>query len=137
MEQEQDADTGENFRVLVVDDKKTAVETLAMYFEMQGFAVATANDGDEAIASTREWKPDLILMDIGMPRMDGKEAARQIRQLPGGDQIFMVALTGWGQEKDREETAAAGFDLHIVKPVEPSKLKEIIKDCRDRNKDRD
>ncbi len=131
MDQETVSDPESKIRILVVDDKATAAETLAMYFEMQGFEVSTANDGEEAIGATRTWNPDIILMDIGMPRMDGKEAARHIRRLPGGDRITMVALTGWGQEKDRKETAAAGFDRHLVKPVEPTILRELIQEWKE------
>jgi len=113
-------------RVLVVDDGKSTADILAMFFEMEGREVRVAYDGEEALEKVREQLPDLILMDLGMPRMDGFEAARRIRMLPQGDRITMVALSGWGQEEDRRRTREVGFDDHLVKPVSPADLREVL-----------
>jgi CheY-like chemotaxis protein len=80
----------------------------------------------EAIAQTREFCPDVIFMDLGMPRIDGVEATRRIRALPQGRKVRIIALTGWGQEADRQRTRSAGMDDHIVKPVSPEALQRIL-----------
>ena len=112
--------------VLVVDDGKPTADILAMFFEMEGKEVDVAYDGEAAVAAATARMPDLILMDLGMPRMDGFEAARQIRQLPGGVGVTMVALSGWGREDDRRQSREAGFDEHLVKPVSPVDLRGLM-----------
>jgi PAS domain S-box-containing protein len=113
-------------RVLVVEDGKTTADILAMFFEVEGFEVSVAYDGVEALEKVAETMPDLILMDLGMPRMDGFEAARRIRSLPGGGEVTMVALSGWGREQDKQRSGAAGFDDHLVKPVSPADLRLLL-----------
>lgn len=113
-------------RVLVVDDGKPTADILAMFFEMEGKDVVVAYDGEAAVAAATERMPDLILMDLGMPRMNGFEAARCIRQLPGGEAVTMVALSGWGREDDRRQSREAGFDEHLVKPVNPTDLRSLM-----------
>ncbi|WP_367874678.1 PAS domain S-box protein [Luteolibacter sp. Populi] len=113
-------------RVLVVDDGKTTADILAMFFEMEGREVEVAYDGEDAVAAATVRMPQLILMDLGMPRMDGFEAARRIRQLPGGADVTMVALSGWGRESDKEQSSKAGFDEHLVKPVSPTDLRGLM-----------
>lgn len=113
-------------RVLVVDDGKSTADILAMFFEMEGREVCVAYDGAEAVEKAKAFAPDLILMDLGMPRMDGFEAARRIRALPSGAGITMIALSGWGQDKDRQQSREAGFDEHLVKPVSPADLRELM-----------
>lgn len=88
----------------------------------------TAGDGAQAIEQTCEFRPDVIFMDLGMPRVDGVEAARRIRSLPQGQNIRIIALTGWGQEADRQRTRSAGMDDHIVKPVSPEALQTILRE---------
>ena len=105
-------------RVLVVDDNRDAADSLGALFEMENFDVSTAYDGYAAVAAANQRQPDLIVMDLGMPGMDGYEAARLIRQQPGGSQIQLVALTGWGQSDARRRTLDAGFDQHLIKPVD-------------------
>jgi PAS domain S-box-containing protein len=117
-------------RILIADDNADAAETLAMLLEVDGHEVATASDGVEAIARVKEFQPDIAFLDIGMPVMGGLEAARQIRGLPVGDRIRLVALTGWGQPADRERTEAAGFDLHLVKPLTVSALHDALAQLR-------
>ncbi len=112
--------------VLVVDDGKTTADILAMFFEMEGKDVKVAYDGEEAVAVAEQKMPQLILMDLGMPRMDGFEAARRIRQLPGGAGVTMVALSGWGREEDKRQSREAGFDYHLVKPVSPGDLRGLM-----------
>ena len=113
-------------RVLVVDDNADAAASLAMLLQMSGHTVRTANDGVEAIDAARDFAPQLIFMDLGMPRMDGLEASRRIRQLDDGDSIVIVALTGWGQESDRRRTREAGIDQHLVKPVSIEALEQVL-----------
>jgi PAS domain S-box-containing protein len=118
-------------RVVVADDNVDAVSTLAEMLRMQGHEVWVANDGIEAVEQASSHHPDAILLDLGMPRVDGLEAARRIRALPGGEQPLIVALTGWGQHADRERTHAAGFDVHLVKPADPDEIVGLIERGRE------
>jgi CheY-like chemotaxis protein len=112
--------------VLVVDDNADSVESLATLVRLMGHDCATALDGEAAIIAARSYRPDTMLLDIGMPGMNGYEACRAIRSEPWGREIQIIALTGWGQAEDRERTRDAGFDLHVVKPAEPGTLAEIL-----------
>jgi PAS domain S-box-containing protein len=113
-------------RVLVADDNSDAAATLAELLRLQGHEVWTASDGVEAVTQASAKHPDAILMDLGMPHMDGIEAARRIRALPEGKQPLLVALTGWGQVADRDRTQDAGFDFHLVKPADPDEILGLI-----------
>jgi signal transduction histidine kinase/CheY-like chemotaxis protein len=113
-------------RVLIVDDNVDAAVALGMSLEIEGYAVSLAHDGVEALEKVDHSPPDVVLMDIGMPHMDGLEAARRLRRRPGGDRLYLVALTGWGQSRDRDMTREAGFDEHVVKPVRVSALRDIF-----------
>ena len=115
-------------RILVVDDSRDAAESLAMLLKLNGHTVDIANDGLLALQSAERLHPDLILMDIGMPKLNGYDAARRIRAAPWGSGITLVAISGWGQESDRAKSRAAGFDVHLVKPVELSALEQILAD---------
>ncbi len=119
-------DPGRPLRVLVVDDNGDAAETLGQLLELLGHTTRTANDGEEGVAVAEEFRPDVVLMDIGMPRLNGYDAARRIRAQPWGTSMTLVALTGWGQEDDRKKSAAAGFDRHLVKPVEEAALLRVL-----------
>ena len=112
-------------KVLVVDDNRDAADTLQALFEMENCKVATAYDGQEAVLATARAMPDMIVMDLGMPRMDGYEAARRIRCLPGSKDVLMIAVTGWGQTDARQRTMEAGFDHHLIKPVDFDELRQI------------
>jgi signal transduction histidine kinase/CheY-like chemotaxis protein len=112
-------------RVVVADDNYDSAGTLATLLRLQGHEVWTASDGVEAVAQASQRHPHAVLLDIGMPRMDGIEAARRIRELPG-ERPLLVALTGWGQVADREQTQAAGFDCHLVKPADPDEILGLI-----------
>ena len=112
--------------VLVVDDNRDAANMLQALFEFENFDVATVYDGFDAIASVRARVPNLIVMDLGMPGIDGYDTVRRIRQQPGTERTTIVALTGWGQSDARQKTAAAGFDHHMVKPIDFDALKMLI-----------
>jgi CheY-like chemotaxis protein len=101
----------------VVDDNRDAADTLAMLVKGLGASVRVAYDGAAALEILPIFAPDIVLLDLGMPGMDGYEVARRIRQLPTGAGIMLVAVTGWGEEKDQHRTREAGFDHHLVKPV--------------------
>jgi CheY-like chemotaxis protein len=94
--------------------------------EVLGNEVRVAHDGEEAVALAQTFRPDAILLDIGMPKLNGYEACARIRLQPGLANAFIVALTGWGQEEDKHRARAAGFDRHLVKPVEPAMLDKLI-----------
>jgi CheY-like chemotaxis protein len=98
---------------------------MRLMLEAMGHAVRVAADGVQAVAMAREFEPQVALLDIGMPRMDGYEAARRIRAALGR-RVYLVALTGWGQEEDERRALAAGFDRHVTKPAEPELLESLI-----------
>lgn len=113
-------------RILVVDDNEDSAESLARYLRMSGHAVETANDGPSALHAAEQFRPEAILLDIGMPGLDGYAVARKIREEPWGRGILLVALTGWGQAEDRRRSWEAGFDGHLVKPVRPENLDRLL-----------
>jgi len=113
-------------RVMIVDDNADAAKLLAMVVQYIGHEVKTAYDGQEAVQMAEQFLPDIIIMDIGMPIMSGYDAARQIRSQPWGTKILLVALTGRGEEEVRHQSREAGFDHHLVKPVTPEALKELL-----------
>jgi PAS domain S-box-containing protein len=113
-------------RVVVADDNDDAAQSLAMLLELEGYVVKTAADGEQALMLAREFRPDIIFMDVGMPNMNGLEAARAIRALSVGQHTRIVAVTGWGQEEDRRQTQAAGMDYHLTKPVSPQSLLDAL-----------
>ncbi len=113
-------------RVLVADDNVDSAQSLAMLLSVMGHEVRTAHDGLGAVELAGEFRPDVILLDIGMPKLNGYEAARQIRQLPWGKGVVMGALTGWGQEGDKRRAEDAGFDRHFTKPVDPAALEKLL-----------
>lgn len=113
-------------RVLVVDDNKAAAQMVSRVIQALGHEVQIAEDGSQAIRFAEEFRPEIVLMDLGMPTMNGYEAAQRIRGEPWGQSMKLIALTGWGQEGDKQRTRAAGFDLHLVKPAEPAILRQIL-----------
>jgi PAS domain S-box-containing protein len=113
-------------RILIVDDNRDSTEMLAAMFSLAGHHTETAHDGDEALAKSEEHRPDLILLDIGLPGMSGYDVCRAIRQQPWGPGVVIVALTGWGQEEDRRRSKEAGFDAHLVKPVPRESLLKLL-----------
>ncbi|MFN2427389.1 MAG: PAS domain S-box protein [Candidatus Binatia bacterium] len=115
-------------RLLVVDDNEDAATSLAILLRLQGHDVRVAYDGPSALEAAAVYAPDLVFLDLGMPGMDGCEIARRMRKQPGLEQTVLAALTGWGQKADRRRTAEAGFDHHLVKPLEPRLLEKLIAD---------
>jgi CheY-like chemotaxis protein len=113
-------------RVLVVDDNRDAAASLADLLRYQGHQVTTAFDGPEALQAARDQRPAVVLLDLGMPGMSGHEVARHLRDLPEGRAATLIAVTGWGQDEDRRRSREAGFDHHLVKPVEPEALARLL-----------
>jgi PAS domain S-box-containing protein len=113
-------------RVLVVEDNVDGLAALVELIEAEGHAVRGAPDGPRALETAAQWPPDIVLLDLGLPQMDGYEVAARMRQDLGLAQARIVALTGWGTQRDREKTAAAGFDAHLTKPVAPDDLLELL-----------
>ncbi len=113
-------------RILVVDDNKSAAEMLSRVLKMMGHEIELAHDGLEALQTARAMRPELILMDLGMPKLSGYEAAKRIRAEFWGRDIVLVALTGWGQDEDKQRTKDAGFDYHLTKPTEPAMLQDLL-----------
>jgi len=123
---QQPAEVQPQRRVLVVDDNTSAAEVLALLVKMFGNEVRTAHNGEQALALAEEFRPDLVLMDLGMPVMDGLEAARRMRETPWGKELLLIALTGWGQAEDKRRTQEGGFDGHLVKPAESAELQKLF-----------
>jgi PAS domain S-box-containing protein len=120
------AGTGERRRILVVDDNADSAESLKALLELAGHRVEQASDGFGALEAVRSFRPSIVFMDIGMPNMDGLEATRRIRDLALPAQPIIVALTGWGQDADRERSRRHGVDLHLIKPIDPEALRRVL-----------
>jgi PAS domain S-box-containing protein len=117
-------------KVLIADDNCDAGESLAMLLRMDGHEVTVVRDGHEALAAWPTFLPDVALLDIGMPRMSGYEVARRVRQSDQGRAVLLIAATGWGQTRDKAEALAAGFDHHFTKPIDPDRLREVLRALR-------
>lgn len=115
-------------RILIVDDNRDNATTLSMLLRRVGHQTLTAFDGKEALALARSFNPEVILLDIGLPRLNGYEVCRWIRAQQSSHRMVIIAQTGWGQEETRQKTRDAGFDHHMVKPVEPNALLKILND---------
>jgi PAS domain S-box-containing protein len=113
-------------RVLVVDDQPDSTDSLAMLLRLRGHEVWTAADGPSALGEFARVRPDVVFLDLGLPGMSGYDVARQLRALPEGHDVRLVALTGYGTEADREKTRAAGFDVHLAKPVDPQAVETLL-----------
>lgn len=113
-------------RILVVDDNKDSAESLAMLLRLTGHETRVAYDGLGAIEMAKQYRPDVVLLDIGLPKLNGFDACRQIRRQPWGEDIVIVALTGWGQDEDRRQSEKAGFDAHMVKPFDHVVLRQLL-----------
>jgi CheY-like chemotaxis protein len=113
-------------RILVVDDHWDSARSMAMLLELSGHEICVAHDGVGALEMAEEFHPNLVLLDIGLPKMSGYDVARRIRQQPWGANMVLVALTGWGQEDDRRKSTDAGFDEHLVKPVDHARLLRLL-----------
>jgi CheY-like chemotaxis protein/nitrogen-specific signal transduction histidine kinase len=115
-----------SLRILIVDDNRDSANSLAMLLRIKGNDTRTAYDGEQGLASAREFQPDVILLDIGLPKLNGYEACRRIREQPWGKHLILIAVTGWGQEEDRRRSEEAGFNYHLVKPVDPRELMKLL-----------
>jgi PAS domain S-box-containing protein len=117
-------------RLLIVDDNQDAANSLALLFSLQGHEARVAFSGPAALEIAKDYAPDVVFLDIGMPGMDGYEVARRMRQQPGLERVVLAALTGWGQQEDRRRTAEAGFNHHLVKPPEPTALEAVLAELK-------
>jgi PAS domain S-box-containing protein len=113
-------------RVLIADDNQDAADSLAMILEMGGHDVRAVHDGRAALSAAQSFRPDIVLLDIGMPQLNGYEVARALRRESWGTGITLIALTGWGQESDRQKAIDAGFDRHLTKPIDPEALESLL-----------
>ena len=113
-------------RVLIADDDRDGALTLSTLLEIEGFTVLTVHGGQEALDAAREFRPDVVLLDIGMPKITGYEAARRLRLRYGNDCPVLIAITGWKQASDKILASLAGFDHHVAKPYEPTQLIELL-----------
>jgi CheY-like chemotaxis protein len=121
------------FRILVVDDNQDSGRTMSMLLEVKGHDVRTAGDGLEAIAVAEDFRPDVILMDVGMPKLNGYEATQRLRKTDFGRDIMIVALTGWGQASDIARSVEAGCSAHLVKPVDFAELERLLATAKKAN----
>ena len=113
-------------RILLVDDNADSAEPLSLLLQGKGHETRVSTDGEDAIAAADDFKPDCVLLDLGLPRMDGYEVAKRLRQRPYGSDLILVALTGWAGRDVRSKAAEAGFDYHLVKPVNWEELERIV-----------
>ncbi len=119
-------------RILIADDNKDSADTLACLMQVLGHTVCQVHDGAAAVLQVDGFDPHLVLLDIGMPKLNGYEACRQMRALPGGSKRTIVAITGWGQPNDRRTSQEAGFDRHLVKPLDQAELQQVIAAVREK-----
>jgi PAS domain S-box-containing protein len=119
-----------SLRILIVDDNEDGADTLASMLEYLGNDIRVAYDGEAAVAASAEFRPDVVLLDIGLPKLNGYDACRRIRLQPGGEALVIIAQTGWGQLTDRELSREAGFDHHMVKPLDPAALQKLLGDVQ-------
>ncbi|HTD50433.1 MAG TPA: ATP-binding protein, partial [Acidimicrobiia bacterium] len=122
----QSSQTPDLYRVLVVDDNADAAEALAIMLRVVGHEVLTAEDGVAALRLASTFAPHIALLDLGMPKLNGYDTARRIREKPWGRNIALIALTGWGQPRHRDSARQAGFDAHLVKPIASRELLETL-----------
>jgi CheY-like chemotaxis protein/two-component sensor histidine kinase len=120
---------GSRQRVLIIEDQPDAREALRSVLELDGHLVEEAADGEEGLQRLLAWRPDIAFVDLGLPRLDGYGVAKAVRAMPGGDSLFLVALTGYGQREDRRRVGDAGFNAHLVKPVEYEQLLRALADA--------
>jgi CheY-like chemotaxis protein len=118
--------TSSSLSILIVDDNKDGAQSLAILLQLSGHETYTANDGLTALEAAERLRPDVLLLDIGLPGLNGYEVCRRIRQQPWSKNLVLVALTGWGKEEDRRKSAEAGFDSHLVKPVDHAVLAGLL-----------
>ena len=113
-------------RILIVEDERSLTKVLAYNLQREGYEVTLAHDGQAAVTAAEKFRPAVVLLDISLPKLDGHEVARRIREQPWGKDMVLIALTGWGQDEDRRRSKAAGFDEHMVKPVDYEALMAVL-----------
>lgn len=123
------------FRILVVDDNQDSAMSLAMILSIMGHETRTANDGESALTTAESFLPEVVLLDIGLPKLNGYEVAQRIRENTWGRSMFLIAVTGWGQEEDRQRSSEVGLNVHMVKPVEPAVLERLLTELRTKRDD--
>jgi CheY-like chemotaxis protein/two-component sensor histidine kinase len=115
-----------SLRILIVDDNRDTASSLGMLLRIMGNDIWTAHDGARGVEMAEEFRPDVLLLDIGLPKLDGYQACRRIREQDWGRRMVLIAVTGWGQDEDRRRSHEAGFDHHLVKPVDPQALMKLL-----------
>lgn len=123
---EKESQTASAKRILIVDDNRDGAASLAMLLKVLGNETRTAHDGLQGVEVAESFRPDAIVLDIGLPQLNGYEVCRRIRAQQWGKQILIVAATGWGQEEDRRRSKEAGFDHHFVKPVDAAQFINLL-----------
>jgi CheY-like chemotaxis protein len=116
--------------VLVVDDNVDAAESMRLLLGLEGYRVECAHDGEEALRAADRLRPEVVLLDLGLPRLSGYEVARRLRAGPFGEALLLVAVSGFGRERDREAAREAGFDLHLTKPADPEVVLRVLSERR-------
>jgi CheY-like chemotaxis protein len=119
-----------SLRILIVDDNRDRVDSLSEMLRLLGHDTRTAYDGEQGVTVAAEFRPDVVLLDIGLPKLNGYEACRRIRGQPWGRGVVLVAVTGWGQKGDVRRSRETGFDHHMVKPVAPEALQQVLAGVR-------
>jgi CheY-like chemotaxis protein len=114
------------FRILVVDDNHDSALSLAMMLSIMGHETRTAHDGESAVETAESFLPEVVLLDIGLPKLNGYEVAQRIREHAWGASMFLIAVTGWGQDEDRQRSSEVGLNVHMVKPVEAAALERLL-----------
>jgi CheY-like chemotaxis protein len=120
----------QRFKILVVDDNPDSALSLAMMLSIMGHETRTAHDGESAVATAESFLPDVVLLDIGLPKLNGYEVAQRIRETTWGASMYLIAVTGWGQDEDRQRSSEVGLNVHMVKPVEPAALEKLLAELR-------
>jgi len=118
------------FKILVVDDNHDSALSMAMMLSIMGHDTRTAHDGESAVATAESFLPDVVLLDIGLPKLNGYEVAQRIREKAWGASMYLIAVTGWGQDEDRQRSSEVGLNQHMVKPVEPAALEKLLAELR-------
>jgi CheY-like chemotaxis protein len=121
----------QRYRILVVDDNHDSALSLAMMLSIMGHETRTAHDGESAVTTAESFLPEVVLLDIGLPKLNGYEVAQRIRENAWGKTMFLIAVTGWGQEEDRQRSSEVGLNVHMVKPVEPAALERLLAELPD------
>lgn len=114
------------FKILVVDDNHDSALSMSMMLSILGHDTRTAHDGETAVSTAEAFLPDVVLLDIGLPKLNGYEVAQRLREQAWGQSMFLIAVTGWGQDEDRQRSSEVGLNVHMVKPVEPAALEKLL-----------